>query len=206
MGHAFFNFYSLTSKLFGNSEQLQSLEVKDLIKQINDIHVTFSKEYFTGQVEKVNLSHTVQKVSMEYLYRYRLHLHESINDYLMRATIRHKYFYRVKTKESIDDKVRRFTNKIESYPVNSWMNDILGLRIILSSQQIGKISSLLEVWKAELGLKNWYFRNKDGYKGLHIYFKNKNNYYLPWELQIWDIKDVEANILSHKKLKRSFLV
>ncbi|MDR1018389.1 MAG: hypothetical protein LBM02_06770, partial [Lachnospiraceae bacterium] len=52
--------------------------------------------------------------------------------------------------------------------------------------------------------KNWYYRDKDGYKGLHFYFKNQSNYYFPWELQVWNEDDVEPNIESHEKYKRTF--
>ena len=64
---------------------------------------------------------------------------------------------------------------------------------------------LLDEWQDELNLKNWYLRNKEGYKGLHIDFKNKNNFYFPWELQIWDEKDIKYNIQNHEKFKRNFV-
>jgi len=60
-------------------------------------------------------------------------------------------------------------------------------------------------WQELCGLKNWYLRDKEGYKGLHVYFKNKNNFYFPWELQIWDAADVEMNITIHERFKRNFL-
>ncbi|MDZ7857451.1 hypothetical protein [Sphaerotilus sp.] len=40
--------------------------------------------------------------------------------------------------------------------------------------------------------------------GLHVYFKNKSNFYFPWELQIWDIQDIASNIQNHEKFKRGF--
>ncbi|HEN3178698.1 TPA: GTP pyrophosphokinase, partial [Streptococcus agalactiae] len=47
--------------------------------------------------------------------------------------------------------------------------------------------------------------DKDNYTGIHVYFKNKSNHYYPWELQIWDEKDVDQNIESHKLFKRHFV-
>jgi hypothetical protein len=44
-----------------------------------------------------------------------------------------------------------------------------------------------------------------GYRGLHIDFKNKNNFYFPWELQIWDAEDLQSNIKNHEKFKRNFI-
>ncbi|WP_311063889.1 hypothetical protein [Halomonas sp. DWK9] len=64
---------------------------------------------------------------------------------------------------------------------------------------------LLDGWQDELGLKNWYLRDKEGDRGLHIYFKNRSNFYFPWELQIWDEADVRSNIENHEKFKRHFM-
>lgn len=181
-------------------------QVKQLVSEINRLHQDFSKDYFeTGRVEKVNLSRTISHVPVSHIYRYRLTLHESINDYLMTADIDIKYFYRVKTRESIDDKIARFRAREDQYPVNNWLNDIFGARIILTAPEIAAVMDLLDDWQDELHLKNWYLRNKAGYKGLHVYFKNRSNFYFPWELQIWDTEDIHSNIQSHEKFKRNFV-
>jgi hypothetical protein len=181
-------------------------QVKQLIGEINRLHCDFSQDYFeTGSVEKINLFKTISHVSVEHIYKYRLTLHESINDYLMTADIDIKYFYRVKTRESIDDKIERFKVREDQYPVNNWLNDIFGARIILTTQEITTVIDLLDDWQEELNLKNWYLRNKEEYKGLHIYFKNKSNFYFPWELQIWDIENLQSNIKNHEKFKRNFV-
>jgi len=181
-------------------------QTKQLVSEINRLHFDFSNDYFeTGRIDKINLSRTIQHVSASHIYKYRLTLHESINDYLMAANIDIKYFYRVKTRESIDDKIERFSSREDQYPVNNWLNDIFGARIILSAEEITAVMDLLDDWQDELNLKNWYLRNKEGYRGLHIYFKNKNNFYFPWELQIWDAEDVQSNIRNHEKFKRNFI-
>jgi len=180
--------------------------VKEIISEINRIHAAFSDDYFeTGKVQKVNLSRTIANVPLAHIYNYRLNLHESINDYLIKANIAIRYFYRVKTRESIDHKIERYETGDNQYPVNNWMNDIFGARIILDASLIAEVLELLDGWQEEFGLKNWYLRNKDSYKGLHIYFKNKNNFYFPWELQIWDKNDINQNIESHERHKRSFV-
>ena len=180
--------------------------VKEIISEINRIHAEYSKDYFeTGKVQKVNLSKTIVNVPVNHIYNYRLNLHESINDYLIKATIGIRYFYRVKTRESIDSKIERFKAGTDQYPVNNWMNDIFGARIILDEKTIKEILEVIDGWQEEFGLKNWYLRAKDGYKGLHIYFKSKSNFYFPWELQIWDKQDIDENIKSHERHKRSFV-
>lgn len=180
--------------------------VKQLVCEINRLHRDFSNDYFeTGKIDKVNLSRTIKRIPVDHIYTYRLTLHESINDYLITADIDIKYFYRVKTSESIDDKIKRFSSREDQYPVNNWLNDIFGARIILTAKEIESIIDLLDEWQDELSLKNWYLRDKEGYRGLHIYFKNRNNFYFPWELQIWDEKDIQRNIVNHEKFKRNFL-
>ncbi len=181
-------------------------QIKQLVSEINRLHLEFSNDYFeTGKIDKINLSRTIKHVPAPHIYRYRLTLHESVNDYLMTATIDIKYFYRVKTRESIDDKIGRFAIREDHYPVNNWLNDIFGVRIILGADEIKSVMDLLDDWQEELELKNWYLSDKEGYRGLHIYFKNKNNFYFPWELQIWDAEDLQSNIKNHEKFKRNFI-
>ncbi|PHR03101.1 MAG: GTP pyrophosphokinase [Halomonas sp.] len=181
-------------------------QVKQLVSEINRLHADFSRDYFeTGKIAKLKLSRTIRQVPVAHIYQYRLTLHESINDYLMAAEIDIKYFYRVKTRESIDDKIERFSRREDQYPVNNWLNDIFGARIVLTADEISQVMELLDDWQDELGLKNWYLRDKEGYRGLHVYFKNRSNFYFPWELQIWDEADVRSNIENHEKFKRHFM-
>lgn len=180
-------------------------KTKKLIKIINDVHLLYSQDYFeTGKIEKINLAKT--NVPIEHILRYRLNLHESINDYLISQDLSGiTYYYRVKTSESIVDKIDRYSKNIDKYPVNNWMNDIFGARMILNKDEIDDVQELIYGWHDEFGLKNWYFRDKDDYRGLHIYFKNKSNFYFPWELQLWDKNDVEMNIQNHRLHKRGFV-
>lgn len=185
-----------------------SLEkVERLISEINKLHESYSIDYFeTGKVEKINLSKTISKVPPSHILNYRLNLHESINDYLMRADLNDvTYYYRVKTSESIDDKIERYSTHTDQYPVNNWLNDIFGCRMILTNPTIEAVEEQLDTWHEKYNLKNWYKRNKDGYRGIHVYFKNRSSFYFPWELQIWDENDVDPNIEAHQKHKRFFV-
>ncbi|MBP5979976.1 MAG: hypothetical protein KA748_07195 [Halomonas sp.] len=181
-------------------------QTQQLVSEINRLHADFSRDYFeTGKIAKLNLSRTIRQIPVAHIYQYRLTLHESINDYLMAADIDIRYFYRVKTRESIDDKIERFSNREDQYPVNNWLNDIFGARIVLTADDVNQVMEQLDDWQDKLGLKNWYLRDKQGYRGLHVYFKNRNNFYFPWELQIWDEADVRSNIENHEKFKRHFM-
>ncbi|WP_373740124.1 GTP pyrophosphokinase [Neisseria sp.] len=178
-----------------------------LIREINRIHAQYSQDYFeTGKVEKINLSHTLRSVPTEHILSYRLNLHEAINDYLAFADTRGiDFFYRVKTAESIRDKISRYLARENQYPVNNILNDIFGARLIWPSETVSEILEKLDDWKTGYGLKNWYLRDVGGYIGIHVYFKNSSNFYYPWELQIWDEKDVKANIENHMAYKRDFV-
>lgn len=113
-------------------------------ERFNRLHREFSNDYFeTGKIDKINLSRTIKHVPALPIYTYRLTLHESVNDYLMTAAIDIKYFYRVKTRESIDDKIERFSSREDQYPVNNWLNDIFGVRIILIADEIKSVMDLL---------------------------------------------------------------
>ena len=177
-------------------------KVERLIFEINTIHIKYSEEYFeSGKLAKVNLNHTFAKAPVDEILKYRLILHESINDYLMVADVSDiSYFYRVKTSESILDKIERFTKRpTKGYPVNSVLNDIFGARVILPTSVITEVMDCLDDWKEEYGLKNWYLKDTEDYTGIHLYFKNKSHFYYPWELQIWDKNDISRNIESHKR-------
>lgn len=97
-------------------------KIERLIFEINKVYQQYSNDYFeTGEVEKYNLSRTINRVPVDHILNYRLNLHESINDYLMRANLDDIYYlYRVKTSESILYKIERFTNQSDRYPVNNW--------------------------------------------------------------------------------------
>lgn len=185
---------------------LEKIEL--MIETINKIHADFSQDYFdTGRIEKVNLSKTIGRVPYPHITKYRLNLHESINDYLIKNKTGFllQYYYRVKTLESIDDKISRFSENTNLYPVNNWPDDIFGASIIVNTAEVDAISEQLDEWQEKYVLKNWYYLDKDGYRGLHIYFKNKSNFYFPWELQVWDEKDELSNIETHEKYKRTFV-
>lgn len=187
-------------------------KIKSLIELINEIHGVYSDFYFNKYLqdsEIFNLSRTISNIPLDYILKYRLNLHENINDYLIQYDnkINIKYWYRVKTNESIVNKIERYNENEDRYPLNNWLNDIFGARIILDDKDFNFLynSGILNEWKEKFGLKNWYLRDKEGYRGIHVYFKNRNNRYFPWELQIWSKSDVDTNIENHRKYKRNFV-
>ncbi len=59
-------------------------KIERLIDEINKLHQAFSRDYFeTGKLEKVNLKHSLAKVSTEHILAYRLNLHELMIIYIV---------------------------------------------------------------------------------------------------------------------------
>ena len=179
-------------------------QAERLISEINHCHTIISKDYFENlnieEMESHNsyVGQIFNGKKVQPILDYRLNLHESINDYLMTADLKGiNYVYRVKTSESIINKINQYSSKDKPLLAKEVLDDILGIRILLNAEEITEVLNSLDNWKEEYGLKNWYLRDKDGYKGLHLYFKNDS--YYPWELQIWDSNDVASNIKNRKE-------
>jgi len=176
-------------------------KVERLVSEVNQIHRTYATDYFdTGRLEKINLSRTIDKIPVDHILSYRTHFNDSINYYLMAASLSGmEYYYRVKTSERIEKKIAQYAESTVQYPLNSWLSDIFGCRIVLEKAEIEAIEDTIDDWTSLYGVKDWYKIDKEGYKGFHILFKNKNNYFFPWELQIWETGDVENNIKASKR-------
>lgn len=174
-------------------------KLERFIDEINRILNSFSSDCLaTGKIEQIDTTQPLSEVAQSAILTYRLNLHETINDYLMKADVKDiSYFYRVKTSESILDKLERFKARQTSYPVKNVLNDLFAARVILRSKEIIEVLERLDNWSEKHGLNNWYLRNEDGYIGLYLYFHSENTIVYPWELQIWDEKDVDGNIASH---------
>lgn len=93
------------------------------------------------------------------------------------------------------------------YPLNKYLNDLLGFRIIDNNfhQNIEHVSAYLDKLKNEQNKRFVHKYRKSGkYSGYHVYFMGKNNYYFPMELQIWDSKNERVNFESHEKYKKDY--
>ena len=47
--------------------------------------------------------------------------------------------------------------------------------------------------------------SKDEYRAVHLYFR-AGNYAFPWELQIWNERDANTNLVSHKAYKQDYVI
>ena len=129
--------------------------VERLIDEINRIHARYHErvsKLYGGNLP--NLSKMLRHLDIDFVLQYRLNLHESINDYLIRSDIGAlplAYYYRVKTTESVFDKICRFSERESGYPVNKVLNDIFGVRIIADSALMEEIHAALDEWVSTKG-------------------------------------------------------
>lgn len=132
-----------------------------------------------------------------------MELHEKLN-----INGRIKFSGRIKTEDSILNKIYKKANQDGGkFPINSCMNDLLGLRIIdpYYKENIIYIENELKKLKNSGYKLRYVDRLNNGYKAYHVYFK-KDNKSFPIELQIWDEEDEEKNMNLHKKYKQDYLI
>ena len=115
---------------------------------------------------------------------------------------------RTKNIASIDSKLERYKKgeryKFGKVPINKCLNDIFGARIIIDYPlSLSDIENFLKdnfpQWE-NLKITD---SSKNEYKATHIYFR-KDNFFLPWELQIWFADDEASNRNSHQKYKQGY--
>lgn len=112
--------------------------------------------------------------------------------------------FRVKSRPSISDKIKRYIEKDGQgeYPINKCFNDLFGARIVFDEDlDYETVNEMVQ--KIDPNLKCTNASNRD-YVATHVYICDSNFEY-PWELQIWDKKHEESNLVSHENYKQSYL-
>lgn len=119
-----------------------------------------------------------------------------------------KYFlpcirYRVKRYATASQKLKAkslLEKENGSYNIGKVINDLMGFRIILPNinENKDKIELILERYKDKGIISRYYYREDNGYRAFHCYFKESNKTF-PWELQIWDMKDEMQNNSLHSE-------
>lgn len=200
----------------------RNLEItQNIIRSINENHKSFSEKFVSEvsyNLKKIRVSDlfedkdmVIKQEYLEYIFQYVANINTiflELNELIFEF---HEYNprFRIKQRESIENKLYYYL-KLDHQgksPLNKCLNDLVGFRILLddfngdSEEMIVLLNQLSE----RFGLR--YYNRKEGmYVGTHVYFKNKNNRYFPWELQLWDKRQNEENIKSHEnhKAKRSY--
>lgn len=199
-------------------------EYKVILNCINKQYIEYCKSWSVTRRDKFNL----KKKTIFDIYNKEDHLNIEFKGYIhsFREKLLNLYFSiisniqinvqidekvkfsgRVKTEDSILNKIYKKSKEADGkFPINSCINDLLGLRIIdpYYKDNINNIINELN----NLKTKGYKIRHMDrinnGYKAYHIYFK-KDNTSFPIELQIWDSQYEISNIESHKKYKQNYV-
>lgn len=192
-----------------------------LINEIGKLHQQFSKDFFARH-EAYNLKKTrVDNVVFRDTYDEKFI--SLVEEYIENLSEWIFYLDFESVNPIIDTRFRgknraSSLNKLTYYrhgktdpsiSLQKCMNDLLGFRIIIDENfdYSDLLTQIKEFNKLETSLFRPYVRTDEVYQGIHIYFKNDNNKYFPWELQIWKKSDAEVNEESHRahKEKRKYM-
>lgn len=191
-------------------------ELEKLLDFIQKEYIELNQKWeATEYYSKINLKDNLvcnlleDKLILNMIVSYREFINENniqlLMDFKQFNTDNAKINMRVKTKNSIEYKIKNYTlyHAEGKVPINKCFNDLFGMRIIFNKDIT--YSQILSLTNKEKYKKLKCIDSSKGeYKATHIYFK-KDKYSFPWELQVWNKKDEENNIISHEKYKQDYV-
>ncbi|MGB5945324.1 hypothetical protein [Paenisporosarcina sp.] len=88
--------------------------------------------------------------------------------------------------------------------IKKCLNDLFGFRIFV--QDFNHTEENYILIRDQILMPNVKITNssKSGYLATHVYFSNGNNKCFPWELQLWNLSDVDSNFRSHSIHKQGY--
>lgn len=204
--------------------QLQNEEYTQIFEIIINKYEDYCKAWERTRKFEINLKKTlisdIYSFESQLNYNFDTYIHEFKNNLSMlymsiyaelekglNISSKVKFGGRVKTEDSLLNKIYKKSNEQNGrFPINSCINDLLGLRIIDPGykENILFIKDQLEKYN-----KNGYNirhldRINNGYKAYHIYFKIDNKSF-PIELQIWDKENEMNNLQLHTQYKQTYI-
>lgn len=208
-------YFCLAWRILLNASLDSYPQIAEVIEEISALHKEFSWEI--RDILTYNLSKSVSRVINEQgidkdfqtlINEYKTVLNINTVKFLEIQNRFPSVRFRIKQGESISEKLFYYKKVHENggIPINKCLNDFLGFRLMVSNSdnictKIESDESLKE------SISRMYPRTEGSYSGFHLYFKNGNNKFFPWELQIWDVTNAVQNELSHKdhKQKRKYI-
>lgn len=196
-------------------------DLMHLINEIGRLHQQFSKDFFVkceaynlkqSRVDNVIFAETYDEKFISLVEEYI----ENISEWVIYLVFESENplldtRFRVKNRGSSLNKLTYYRHgKVNpSIPLQKCMNDLLGFRIIIAQDfDYRELLNQIQISeRLETSLFRPYVRTDEEYQGIHIYFKNDNNKYFPWELQIWKKSDTDLNEKAHRthKEKRKYM-
>lgn len=187
--------------------------LKDLIDHIQKEYAEITDEWLQGTKTKINLKRTyVSDVDINGpIYHSIMKYVQLLNERSAGVTSRlsfvcsYQVTARVKTQNSIEYKIQNYKTCLHEFgkvAINKCINDLFGVRIILDTPLVFK-EILAFIEETYQGKYKCIDSSKHDYKAVHLYFKD-NNQVFPWELQVWNRRDMENNLASHRKYKQKY--
>jgi hypothetical protein len=200
----------------------QGLDYYEAIEKVSKIiyqtHCNFSEGYYEKHLKFYNESPNLKKFSLldastsdEFMYDFipnyldELKSNEAIYENLFKIPEEINFRFRPKSIDTVYKKVQHYVDKSRfssqvhgTLFVSKSLNDLFGGRMIIPNINLknDEIVEELESLKASKIVSRYYHRNDGFYKAYHCYFQ-KDNRYMPWELQIWDTLDEKQNYDEH---------
>lgn len=193
-----------------------------VINEIDNVHKQFSNDFINSIEIKKEFIYNLRKKSIRNIceetldfnfYAYMNNYCDLLNDlsfnplYESILSNELEVSSRIKEPASIFSKIMHYRKeKLEKGNVfiNKCLNDLFGFRIkvpnfIHSEETVAFLENNIET--SSIKVHN---SCKGSYNATHLYFKNGNNKFFPWELQIWNPNDSEENIKSHQLHKQGY--
>lgn len=157
-----------------------------------------------------NMDDFIDKSFLEYMESYQNGLYELYIDIAVALSSEYDIpvIGRVKNDDSIVSKLhRKRLDANGSFPVNKYLNDLLGFRVI--DKNFNSNFTTLNDHLKSIDIKGqkrirYSERQIKDYKALHVYFMGLSNNCFPIELQIWDADHERSNLDSHKVYKKEY--
>lgn len=198
----------------------------ELILEINKLHGDFSTEFSLNKdlahinLKNTQIRHVTEVVENKGLFTIDNDFYSLLQNYagkLENIVINNdlEYIYndfdlrlRVKQPDSIVNKLKFYQlgKKMDGkIALKKCLNDLLGIRITIESFDHNKecFKSICELLSKQYRI-NFMDSSKGEYKAFHCYFYGESNKFFPWELQIWETKDVVTNHRSHELHKQEY--
>lgn len=183
--------------------------LSETISLINQLYLNYNQIYFSGhpKIYKMNKTSCTDALNEEILFIIPKYL-DLLNQYKLNEintsckNLLPYLRYRIKRYKTATEKLRAksFLERTGegAYNIGKVINDLMGFRLILPDVNMNKdkVKLILEYYRDKGIIWRYYYREDNGYKAFHCYFKESNKTF-PWELQIWDIQDEEQNKKLH---------
>ncbi|GAA0414965.1 hypothetical protein GCM10008934_02290 [Virgibacillus salarius] len=156
-----------------------------------------------------NIDGFIEKDFLNYVDDYKLCLLSLYKDIVKRVEVEvgKKIGGRIKGDDSILLKLhrKRFDDN-GSFPLNKYLNDLLGFRIIDKNycNNMKELPQYIDKLKEQKQRFMHKHRENGNYKGYHIYFMGSDAKYFPMELQVWSADNERKNFESHEIYKKDY--